>query len=145
MSDDLEETMAVARANPRDVERQIAAAYACDRAGCEELAIQFYDAAFRLGPPAQEREDFMIGYGSTLRNVGRVDESVLRLSEVVRDHPDNHAARCFFGLAFSSRGQHHAALAELLEVVVSLHTASSCLSNYRRALAEYRDALQEQM
>lgn len=143
MPDTIREITA-ARARPDDVAAQVAAAYACDRIGQERLAVEFYDAAWRLGVPSTDRAEFIIGYGSTLRNVGRTDEALNVLAAFLRDDPDNHAARCFYGLALHSAGRHPSALAELLEVVLSLHQGSDHLTRYRRALTEYRDELRAQ-
>ncbi|MBK7858315.1 MAG: tetratricopeptide repeat protein [Archangiaceae bacterium] len=141
MPDELPEEAAAARARPDDVSAQIAAAWACDSAGHEEEAVRFYDAAWKLGVPASVEAEFIVGYGSTLRNVGRIADSVALLEGYLREHPDNHAARCFHGLALHSLGRGGAALAELLEVAVALHGASPHLTRYRRALGEYRDQL----
>ena len=137
----IQETTAAARARSDDVAAQIAAAYACDRTGHENLAVEFYDAAWRLGVPSADRAEFIIGYGSTLRNVGRTDDALNLLAAFLRDDPNNHAARCFYGLALHSAGRNASALAELLEVALSLHQASQHLTTYRRALSEYRDEL----
>lgn len=136
-----EAQIAAARAQPGDAAAQIAAAYACDSAGEEEQAIEFYDAAWRLGVPEPARPDFIVGYGSTLRNVGRTGESLAVLAEFLAQHPDDHAVRCFYGLALHSAGRDAAALAELLDVALSLRDASPRLTRYQRALAAYRDQL----
>lgn len=133
-----------ARTRSADVAAQMAAAYACDRAGNERQAVGFYDAAWRLGVPAAERSDFVIGYGSTLRNVGRVEESLRVLADLVAHEPDNHAARCFHGLALHSAGRDSLALAEMLDVVLSLQEASAHLTKYRRALSTYRSGLRDE-
>jgi thioredoxin-like negative regulator of GroEL len=125
-----------------DVDAQMAAAYACDRAGDERLAATFYDAAWLLGVPAHARDEFVVGYGSTLRNVGRLDEAIALLSSRVREQPDDQAARCFLALALHDTGQHDAALGTMLDVALALHAASPALTRYRRALGEYRARLQ---
>ena len=63
--------MTRADANPSDVELQIAAAWANDSYGSETDAMPYYDAAWALGIPTDKRKQFMVGYGSTLRNLGR--------------------------------------------------------------------------
>lgn len=78
-----------ARVYTHDVRAQVAAAYACDRLGLENEAIPYYEAALKLGIPADERPKFLLGFGSTLRNVSRVDEAVARLTEALREYPDN--------------------------------------------------------
>jgi hypothetical protein len=52
---------ALAAAHPTDAHAQCEAAYACYRYGTEEEAVQYYDAAARLGVPAEERRPFAVG------------------------------------------------------------------------------------
>ncbi len=137
----LEAAIAAARAHPDDVSAQVAAAYACDRAGDERQAIEFYDAAWRLGVPDSERAELIVGYGSTLRNVGRSAEAVTLLADHLRTHPDDHAARCFLALALLSAGRPAQALAEGLNVALDLRAAAPSIARYQRALTEYRDQL----
>ncbi|MCB9559906.1 MAG: tetratricopeptide repeat protein [Kofleriaceae bacterium] len=123
-----------------DVTAAIEAAYALDRAGDEHGAIRHYDRAWRLGVPASQRKRFVVGYGSTLRNVGRTDDAVAVLAEAVRDYPDYPALQAFLGLALHSAGQPQAALATMLGVVLDLAGAEA-LDGYERALGEYHDEL----
>jgi predicted Zn-dependent protease len=102
-----------------DVKAVMAQAYARDREGDEHGAIVFY--------------------GSTLRNVGRIDDAVGVLAEAVRTYPDYPALQAFLALALSAAGQPHAALATMLGVVLDLGHGS--LDGYDRALAEYHDEL----
>src|SRR4051794_8477922 len=81
--------------HPDDVRVQIAAAYACDRLGLERDAIVHYERAWDLGVPAAERPGFLVGFGSTLRNVGRVDDAVARLAEATIEFPADAALRAF--------------------------------------------------
>jgi hypothetical protein len=122
-----------------DVREVMAQAYARDREGDELGAIVFYDRAYAMGVPEPERKRFLVGYGSTLRNVGRVDDAVGVLAEAVRTYPDYPALQAFLALALSSAGQPHAALATMLGVVLDL--AHGALDGYDRALGEYHDEL----
>src|SRR5262245_32533467 len=93
------------------VEEMIEAAYAADRAGREEEAVGLYERAWRTGRVPREAErDFLVGYGSTLRNVGRFSDAVELLKAAVAAHPDDHALRSFLALAHHSAGDHPAAL-----------------------------------
>lgn len=143
MTNKLTRIAAAARAHPIDVSAQITAAYAHDRAGREGAAIEFYDAAWRLGVPKEDQQQFIVGYGSTLRNVGRVDESLRLLRTFLRQQPHDHALQCFYALSLHSAGKHALALAEMLDVAISLHRASPRLARYKRALQEYRDELRK--
>lgn len=126
--------------DPDDVEAQIAAAYAHDRRGDERGAIRFYERAWALGVPEEKRKGFLVGFGSTLRNVGRADEAVAILAEAVRQYPDYAALRAFLALALHSTGHARAALATMLGVALDVMTPGS-LDGYERALNEYHQEM----
>lgn len=140
MTTDLERARARAAGAPSDAEAQMTAAYACDRAGHEEEAVRYYDAAWSLGVPAEARRRFLVGYGSTLRNVGRLEESVAILGEAVAAEPDYAPYKVFLGLALHSSGQHAAATATLLAAALDLHGGAR-LDGFERAIAEYQQEL----
>ena len=124
-----------------DVSVHIAAAYANDRAGDEAAAIGHYDAAWRLGLPSGERKRFQLGYGSTLRNVGRIAESVAILQSASAEFPGDRALVAFLALALHAAGRPAEAMALLLDVALSLADHAPDLAVYSRALGEYRDHL----
>ncbi len=125
-----------------DVRTEIAAAYAHDREGRETEAIKHYDRAWQLGVPEELRKKFLVGYGSTLRNVGRADDAVTILAEAVAAYPDYPALQAFLALALFSTGHPRAALAAMLGVV--LDVAPERLDGYDRALTEYHQELLDQ-
>jgi tetratricopeptide (TPR) repeat protein len=116
-------------------------AYAHDREGREHEAVAHYEAAHRLGGPSRERAGFLLGYGSTLRNVGRLDESLAVLRAAVEEHPDHHALRCFLALTLHSLGRHGEAMAAMMDVALALRAGSPSITRFARALEEYRDLL----
>ena len=123
-----------------DVRAIIEQAYACDREGRERDAIRYYDEAFRLGVPDELRTRFLVGYGSTLRNVGRADEAVAVLAEAIRDNPDYPAFHAFLALALLDAGHAKAALAAMLGALLDVAPPGS-LDGYERALGEYHQLL----
>jgi Tfp pilus assembly protein PilF len=123
-----------ARERPGDVEAQRAAAYACDREGFEADAIGYYDAAYELG--AREPE-FLIGYGSTLKNIGRLDESLAILGEAEAHPSVARAARAFRALTLHRAGSSDAAIAVLVRLVAELD-----VPRYRPALESYAEELE---
>ena len=123
-----------ARELPDDREAQRAAAYACDSDGLEADAIGYYDAAYRLG--AREPE-FLVGYGSTLKNVGRLDESLVILGEATSHPGVAHAARAFRALTLHRAGKSDAAVAMLVRLVAELD-----VPRYRPALESYAEELE---
>jgi Flp pilus assembly protein TadD len=118
-----------------DVRLQAAAAYACDRVGREHDAVRYYTRAWELGGPDDDRAGFMLGYGSTLRNVGRHDDSIGILGQAVLEHPHHAALRAFLALSLHAAGHHALALATMLEA--GLAAAPTAFDPYRRALGDY--------
>ena len=133
----------LARQQPDDVAVRVEAAYACDRIGAEPEAIRHYDAAWRIGVPAPARREFLVGYGSTLRNVGRVEEALAILGEAVAEFPGHAPLEAFLALALHTAGHGHVALATLLGLIIDLDEATGCLEGHAPALARYRAELLE--
>lgn len=122
-----------------DARQHLDAAYALDRAGDERGAVVHYDAAYALGVPADAEQKFLVGYGSTLRNVGRADEAVAILAAAVEKYPDYPALAAFLALALADAGHPRPALATMLGVVLDVHAGR--LDGFDRALAEYQREL----
>ena len=122
------------------VQELIAEAYRCDREGREREAIRFYDEAYRIGVPIEQRRRFLVGYGSTLRNVNRFDDAVAVLAQAIADDPGYPAYAPFLALALLDTGHAKAALATMLGCVLDVAPAGS-LDGYERALGEYHQLL----
>jgi tetratricopeptide (TPR) repeat protein len=137
----LEEIRQRADAGQSDVAMQIEAAYACDRAGFEAEAAVYYDRAWHLGVPHDERHDFVIGYGSTLRNVGRLDESLEVLQLAAREYEGDLAPLAFMALTLNSAGRSDEAVALLLDCLVA--GGGPGVERFARALSSYADLLRE--
>lgn len=141
---DLQRTLALAKERPSDVHARMEAAYACDYTGDEHGAILHYEAAWALGVPEAERREFLVGYGSTLRNVGRVEESIALLSQAAIDFGDYAPLKLFLALSLQAGGHGKAAVATLLNVVLDLAQGSDALDGYERALGYYQRELLDQ-
>jgi len=124
------------------VEELIAKAYEHDKAGREREAIKFYDQAWQAGVPEPQRKRFLVGYGSTLRNVGRADDAVAILGEAVAAYPDYPALVAFLALALADAGQPKAALAAMLGCALDA-AKPGVFDGYERALGEYHRELLE--
>jgi hypothetical protein len=139
-----DEHVAAARAyvvdHADDVLAQIEAAYGNDRAGDEHTAITHYDAAYRLGVPAELRRRFLVGFGSTLRNVRRVDDAIAVLARAVEDDPHYPAYAAFLALALADAGHAKAALAAMLGCALDA-SRPGAFDGYERALGEYHAEL----
>jgi tetratricopeptide (TPR) repeat protein len=121
------------------VQDDIARAYALDREGREHDAIRYYERAWQQGIPDDERRHFIVGFGSTLRNVGRADEAVALLADAVNDDPLYAPYSAFLGLALLAAGNAAAAVATMLGIVFD--HAPDALDTYGRALNEYHQEL----
>jgi tetratricopeptide (TPR) repeat protein len=118
----------------------MACAYAHDRVGLEAEAIRYYERAWALGVPEPQRKGFIVGFGSTLRNVGRADEAVALFAEAVQAYPDYPPLHAFLSLALFSAGHPRAALATMLGVALDL-AGKTGFDGYERALGEYHQEL----
>ncbi len=122
------------------VEDEIDAAYAHDREGREREAIKHYDRAYQQGVPAELRRKFLVGYGSTLRNVGRTDEAIALLAEAAAADPGYPAYAAFLALALMSGGHPRAALAAMIGCALDA-VPPDLWDGYDRALASYQHEL----
>lgn len=133
--------VALASRAPSDPEARIEAAFALDRTGDEHGAIRHYDAAWQLGVPAELRQRVIVGYGSTLRNVGRCDEAIALYSAELERAPGHPPYLAFLALALHSAGHASAALATMLNCALEVADKASGAGNpfegYQRALGEY--------
>ncbi|MEJ7604520.1 MAG: tetratricopeptide repeat protein [Kofleriaceae bacterium] len=131
---------ALAADQPEDVLAQIEAAYGHDHAGEEQAAIRHYDEAHRLGVPDPDRRRFLVGYGSTLRNVGRADDAVGILGQAIADDPGYPAFAGFLALALLDAGHPRAALATMLGCALDA-AGPGVFDGYERALTAYHGEL----
>ena len=115
-------------------------AFEADSAGREEEAVVHYRRAFELGFPDEELAGASLGFGSTLRNVGELDESVRVLSEAIEHFPEHRALRVFLAYSLWSAGRQADAMRTL---VAALYVGGPApeLERYRRAITGYADDL----
>jgi tetratricopeptide (TPR) repeat protein len=115
-------------------------ARALDFSGRADLALPFYEAAFDAGLDGDELRRAFTGRGSTLRNLGRMEESVEILGEGHWRFPDDVMIRCHLALAMHSAGRSAAALALMLDLAVErvddpdVTAGARALRNYAAAL-----------
>jgi cyanophycin synthetase len=98
-------------------------------------AIELYEQALAAGLGEPERPRLLLQLGSSLRNVGRIDEAVALLEEARRDYPDFRPLRAFLALALHSAGRTEDALAELLNAIADE-------GDYERSLRAYAAGVQ---
>lgn len=126
--------------NPR-VLYEVGGAY--DTAGDEATALGFYERAMTEGLQGDVRRRCYLQYGSTLRNLGRLNESVTVFARARREFPDSVALGAFESLTLHAAGQANTALGSLLALIAEdVHTEE--LDRYKPAMrgnAEYLASL----
>lgn len=89
---------------------------AYDTAGLEDRAIPYYERALP-GLTGDTRRRCLLQYGSTLRNLGRFDESLEVFTKACQEFPESDALRVFKALTLNAAGRKDKALATLLLVI----------------------------
>jgi tetratricopeptide (TPR) repeat protein len=92
---------------------------AYDTAGEEATAAGYYEQALELGLQGDVLRRCLCQYGSTLRWLGRLDDSIAALERARAEFPDSDSVRVFLALTLNDAGRGDAAVAELLAVVVA--------------------------
>ena len=106
-----------------------------DSAGREEEAIGEYRAAFEAGIPDEDLLGAMLGFGSTLRNVGELKESERVLRQAVTRFPDHAALRTFLPLTRWELDDKGGAWRELVEALFRADAPG--MARYERAIRGY--------
>jgi tetratricopeptide (TPR) repeat protein len=106
-----------------------------DSAGLETEAEPLYRAALTAGLPEDERAQCTIQLASTLRNLGRLDESLELLRSAEPYPPYAAAIAAFESLTLASRGRPPEGLA------LVLHALAPTLPRYQRSVRAYADVL----
>jgi tetratricopeptide (TPR) repeat protein len=107
-------------------------AFALDSGGDEHGAVVHYERALDAGVPDDLLPKALLGYGSTLRNVGRNDDSVRVLEDAVRRFPEHPALPVFLSFSLWTAGRRGEALALLARRLGDG-------SGYERSIGEYAD------
>ncbi|WP_341954403.1 tetratricopeptide repeat protein [Salinibacterium sp. TMP30] len=124
----------VAERDADDAEALFEAAGARDYAGREAEAEPLYRRALESGLDATRRPQAVIQLASTLRNLGRIDESIAMLERQLHEHPDDEwtgPSAAFLALALASRGDSTQA------VSVALMALADYLPIYSRSIRSY--------
>lgn len=129
--------------HPKDprVLYEVGGAY--DTAGEEATAADLYERAMAAGLDGDVRRRCCLQYGSTLRNLGRLDESAAIFTRARQEFPDSIALVAFEALTLHASGRVEIAVGNLLKVIAD-HVVAEELDRYRPALygnAEYLRSL----
>jgi tetratricopeptide (TPR) repeat protein len=145
--DDMAPTIAallpLAERHPDDARVLYELGGAYDTAGEEATAVNLYERALGGGLSGDLRQRCLLQYGSTLRNLGRIDESLAVFERARAEFPASLALGAFESLSLHAGGRADAALASVLRLVAD-HVDDPGLDRYRPALrgnADYLDSL----
>ena len=125
---------------PDEPRAQFAYAGAFDSAGLEAEALAPYRRAMELELAGEDVPRWYVQFGSTLRNVGEVEEAVRLLSEGRERFPGDAAIRVFLALALHSAGRSGEAVFGLIDLLLS-DPKGPDLRGYERATRWYADEL----
>ena len=108
-----------------------------DSMGLEAEAGAEYERALTLGLDQARHAQIAVQYGSTLRNLGRLDEAIAVLSAAPTHEATGSAPRIVLALALHSAGRKDEALRVAIEAQID------ALPRYRRSMRNYAAALTE--
>ncbi|MDQ3656232.1 MAG: tetratricopeptide repeat protein [Chloroflexota bacterium] len=111
-----------------------------DSSGDEAAAIIAYDRVFELGLDRLDDADrprIYVQAGSTLRNLGRLDEARALLEQGCEQFPAVRVLRVFLALVEVSAGRDRRAIDLLFEVVLGEGAGDDSVSWYPRSLVNY--------
>ncbi|REF31101.1 tetratricopeptide repeat protein [Calidifontibacter indicus] len=109
-----------------------------DSAGEEEQAVAAYDEALAAGLREPFHRRALIQKASTLRHLGRLEESQEILDDLAAAWPDNDAIALFRALTMHDRHLDAAALGDVLRRLV-LRSTDPEVDRYRRSLTAFTD------
>ena len=124
-------------ANDGDIKAWYRLACCYDFLGKERLAEPCYARVYKAWRvlPAAERPGFFVGYGSTLRNNGKLKLSSAVLKEGTLRFPADPALKAFLALSLYSGRDYRGAARALFGVCAGLPPGA--LGGYERALGYY--------
>jgi predicted Zn-dependent protease len=125
---------------PDDPHVAVETAWVHDSMGLEEEAVDHYEAALTGELTEQEARGAYLGLGSTLRTLGRDEDSDRVLRAGIERFPDFPALRAFHAMTLYNLGRSREAVQELLEMLLET-TDEPSIERYRRALTAYAEDL----
>ena len=111
---------------------------AYDSLGFESEASTEYERALALGLDEARHAQLAVQYGSTLRNLGRIDEAIAVLRSAPTHASTGSAPRMMLALALHTAGQKDEALR------VAIESQIDALPQYQRSFRAYAAALTDQ-
>lgn len=126
--------------HPRNARVLYELAGAYDTAGEEEQAVGLYERAMAEGLDGDLLRRCYLQYGSTLRNLDRIDESVEVFERARKQFPDSIALGVFEALTLHAAGLKNSALGRLLVLLIE-NVQSDEVNRYGPAVRGHADHL----
>ncbi|MBS2773098.1 tetratricopeptide repeat protein [Anoxybacillus rupiensis] len=98
--------------------------FTLDAMGKEEEAIHYYEKALSLGLPAEQRCVALLCLGSSLRNIGKLDDAKHILKTAMDEFPNHIGIHCFYALAQYHAGEHGQSVRTLINAILLLSPES---------------------
>ncbi|GGG19223.1 hypothetical protein GCM10007304_36450 [Rhodococcoides trifolii] len=127
--------------HPGDAAVLLELAGSYDTDGQEEVAEKYYLRAFDAGLSGDRRRRALLQYGSTLRNLGRFDESLDVFERAKAEFPESDSLRVFHALSLHAAGRANDALAEALLVIADCGNTE--IRRYEAAIRGNADHLRQ--
>lgn len=121
------------RLHPNDAELLSELGGAYDTDGQEERAAELYQQAMDAGLDGRWLRQCFLQYGSTLRNLGRLAESLALFDRGIARFPESESLVLFRALTLHAAGQASAALGTVLELIADRFRSEEVL-RYEAAL-----------
>lgn len=128
--------------SPGDPQVHYQIAWTHDVLGKESDAVAAYEKAIELGLTGVDLEGACLGLGSTYRCLGMYEKSKLALQKGIDQFPENGALKTFLAMTLYNLGEHNKAMEIMLKELVRV-TQDPTILNYRRAILNYSDKLDE--
>jgi tetratricopeptide (TPR) repeat protein len=106
---------------------------AYDTAGDESTAVGFYEQAMSKGLAGDLRRRCYLQYGSSLRNLGRIDDSMAVFARARDEFPLSVSLGIFESLTLHAAGRVNTALANLLSLLAD-HVHAEEIDRYKPAI-----------
>jgi tetratricopeptide (TPR) repeat protein len=119
--------------HPNVAEINFQLAWSCEVVDRAAEALPYYEKAIALGLPPNELSGALLGLGSTLRTLGRLDRSAEVLRSGQLQFPDNPEFAVFLALTLYRQGRHAEALRLTLETLCTT-SEDPGLTAYQRAI-----------
>ncbi|UFU00052.1 tetratricopeptide repeat protein [Radiobacillus kanasensis] len=121
---------------PNSARAKFELANAYDFTGQENKAIPLYEDAISIGLDAEYEAYALLQLGSSLRNVGRIDDAIRILSDAEQRYSEFPSISMVLGMAMHDKNRNAEALGITLDVILR-HVKTSDIVRYRVALENY--------